>query len=100
MESRPRKRPIMEEVPLPGKPGLASRAWQAGPGKRGRPLRRGRPLGIILSMASSIPPVGRRWGPPTLALDADRIVDTIAVLRRRIDERFPQSGLAAVCAGS
>lgn len=33
-----------------------------------------------------------------LALDPDRIVDTIALLRRRIDERFPGSGLGRVCA--
>lgn len=33
-----------------------------------------------------------------LALDADRIVETIARLRRRIDERFPGSGLGRVCA--
>ncbi|MHB1194149.1 MAG: hypothetical protein ACYC6F_14000 [Longimicrobiales bacterium] len=33
-----------------------------------------------------------------LALDPDRIVQTIALLRRRIDERFPGSGLGRVCA--
>lgn len=33
-----------------------------------------------------------------LALDPDRIVQTIALLRRRIDERFPGSGLGGVCA--
>jgi hypothetical protein len=33
-----------------------------------------------------------------LALDPDRIVETIALLRRRIDERFPGSGLGRVCA--
>ena len=33
-----------------------------------------------------------------LALDPDRIVETIALLRRRIDERFPDSGLGRVCA--
>lgn len=33
-----------------------------------------------------------------LALDPDRIVETIAILRRRIDERFPGSGLGRVCA--
>ncbi len=32
-----------------------------------------------------------------MALDADRIVDTIAILRRRIDERFPASGLGNIC---
>lgn len=32
-----------------------------------------------------------------LALDPDRIVQTIALLRRRIDERFPGSGLGRVC---
>jgi hypothetical protein len=31
-------------------------------------------------------------------LDADRIVETVAALGRRIDERFPGSGLGAVCA--
>jgi hypothetical protein len=34
----------------------------------------------------------------TLALDPVRIVETIARLRRRIDERFPGSGLGRVCA--
>lgn len=34
----------------------------------------------------------------TLGLDLERIVETIAVLRRRIDERFPGSGLGRVCA--
>ena len=33
-----------------------------------------------------------------LALDPDKIVETIALLRRRIDERFPGSGLGRVCA--
>ncbi|GMV04908.1 MAG: hypothetical protein AMXMBFR53_11880 [Gemmatimonadota bacterium] len=33
-----------------------------------------------------------------LALDPARIVETIATLRRRIDERFPGSGLGRVCA--
>lgn len=33
-----------------------------------------------------------------LALDPDRIVETIALLRRRIEERFPGSGLGRVCA--
>jgi len=33
-----------------------------------------------------------------LALDPERIVETIATLRRRIDERFPGSGLGRVCA--
>jgi hypothetical protein len=33
-----------------------------------------------------------------LALDPDKIVSTIALLRRRIDERFPGSGLGRVCA--
>ena len=33
-----------------------------------------------------------------LALDPDRIVETIRILRRRIDERFPGSGLGRVCA--
>lgn len=32
-----------------------------------------------------------------LALDPDRIVETIARLRRRIDERFPGAGLGRVC---
>lgn len=32
-----------------------------------------------------------------LALDPERIVETIARLRRRIEERFPGSGLARVC---
>lgn len=30
-------------------------------------------------------------------LDPDRIVDTIAKLKRRIDERFPDAGLSSVC---
>ncbi|MDP2958952.1 MAG: hypothetical protein Q8N53_21185 [Longimicrobiales bacterium] len=33
-----------------------------------------------------------------LALDPEKIVETIALLRRRIDERFPGSGLGRVCA--
>ncbi len=33
-----------------------------------------------------------------LALDPERIVQTIALLHRRIDERFPGSGLGRVCA--
>lgn len=33
-----------------------------------------------------------------LALDADHIVETIARLRRRIEERFPGSGLGRLCA--
>lgn len=33
-----------------------------------------------------------------LALDPDRIVQTIALLHRRIHERFPGSGLGGVCA--
>lgn len=33
-----------------------------------------------------------------LALDPDKIVGTIALLRRRIEERFPGSGLGRVCA--
>lgn len=33
-----------------------------------------------------------------LALDPERIVQTVALLRRRIEERFPGSGLAKVCA--
>ncbi len=32
-----------------------------------------------------------------LALDPDKIVETITLLRRRIDERFPGSGLGRVC---
>jgi hypothetical protein len=35
--------------------------------------------------------------PSPLRLDAERIVETIATLRRRIDERFPDSGLERVC---
>jgi len=31
-------------------------------------------------------------------LDADKIVETVAALGRRIDERFPGSGLGGVCA--
>jgi hypothetical protein len=31
------------------------------------------------------------------SLDSEKIVDTIAVLCRRIDERFPESGLGKVC---
>lgn len=37
-------------------------------------------------------------GRSALSLDPDRIVETIALLRRRIDERFPGSGLGRVCA--
>jgi hypothetical protein len=32
------------------------------------------------------------------ALDADKVIDTIEVLHRRICERFPGAGLASVCA--
>ncbi len=39
-----------------------------------------------------------RWAPPSLTLDPDRIVDTVGILHRRIDERFPASGLEGVCA--
>ena len=35
---------------------------------------------------------------PTLVLDSDRIVETIRTLRNRIEERFPDSGLAQLCA--
>lgn len=31
------------------------------------------------------------------SLDSEKIVDTIAILSRRIDERFPESGLGKVC---
>ncbi len=37
-------------------------------------------------------------GQAPLALDPDRIVETIGALRRRIEERFPGSGLGRVCA--
>jgi hypothetical protein len=37
-------------------------------------------------------------GQKTLSLDPDRIVATIAQLRRRIDERFPGSGLSGLAA--
>lgn len=40
---------------------------------------------------------GRRETPPALALDVDHIVDTIETLHRRIEERFPDSGLSRVC---
>ncbi len=73
----------MEEVPRPGK----------GP----RPLRRIDRSRIIPLMASSTPTAGRPWAPPSLALDADRIVQTVEILHRRIDERFPGSGLGGVC---
>ena len=36
-------------------------------------------------------------GSAPLSLDADRILETIAALRRRIQERFPGSGLANLC---
>lgn len=42
-------------------------------------------------------PMDPASGDNTLALDADRIVDTIERLRRRIAERFPDSSLAKVC---
>jgi hypothetical protein len=32
-----------------------------------------------------------------MALDAERVIETIAALQRRITERFPGAGLAAVC---
>ena len=31
------------------------------------------------------------------SLDSEKIVDTIDLLRRRIEERFPESGLGKVC---
>jgi hypothetical protein len=34
---------------------------------------------------------------PDLSLDADSVARTVALLRGRIDERFPGSGLAGVC---
>ena len=34
---------------------------------------------------------------PDLSLDADAVARTVALLRRRIDERFPDSGLGRVC---
>ncbi len=34
---------------------------------------------------------------PDLSLDADSVARTVALLRRRIDERFPDSGLGRVC---
>jgi hypothetical protein len=34
---------------------------------------------------------------PDLSLDADSVARTVALLRRRIDERFPDSGLGGVC---
>ena len=47
-------------------------------------------------MASSHTP-DASWEAVALSLDADRITDTIAVLSRRIQERFPESGLGQVC---
>ena len=42
----------------------------------------------------------RRSPPPRLYLELDpaRIVDTVVLLRRRIEERFPDSGLGRACA--
>jgi len=34
---------------------------------------------------------------PDLSLEADSVARTVALLRRRIDERFPDSGLGRVC---
>lgn len=48
-------------------------------------------------MTRATPP-SQRWSADALALDPDRIVETISALRRRIDERFPASGLGRVCA--
>ena len=42
-------------------------------------------------------PMDPASGDKTLALDPDRIVETIERLRRRIEERFPGSSLARVC---
>lgn len=36
--------------------------------------------------------------PTFLQLDADRIVQTVALLQRRVAERFPDSGLGRVAA--
>ena len=35
--------------------------------------------------------------PPTLVLQEDKIIETVAQLRRRIKDRFPESGLATLC---
>lgn len=35
--------------------------------------------------------------PPTLVLQDDKIIETVAQLRRRIKDRFPESGLARLC---
>jgi len=41
---------------------------------------------------------GEQLSKAALALDPGKIVETITLLRRRIDERFPGSGLGRVCA--
>jgi hypothetical protein len=46
---------------------------------------------------SETPVVDTPDQPSPLNLDANRIVETIATLRRRISERFPDSGLERVC---
>ncbi len=48
-------------------------------------------------MTSPNPTGSPGWGRPSLALDAERIVNTIEILHRRIGERFPGSGLESVC---
>ncbi len=45
----------------------------------------------------SEPNVSSPEHPSPLQLDVDRIVETIITLRRRIEERFPGSGLGRVC---
>lgn len=46
---------------------------------------------------SSSPTPDASWESIALRLDADRITDTLATLRQRILERFPESGLGQVC---
>lgn len=52
--------------------------------------------GIIPVMTPPTPPDIPAGSVP-LSLDADRILETIAALRRRIQERFPDSGLSNLC---
>lgn len=47
-------------------------------------------------MSRATPPPDDQGHPP-LALDPDRIVETISALEKRIQERFPGSGLGRVC---
>ena len=72
---------------------------------RGPPIRKNSRIDGVASqclltdhsiMSEQAAPVPKQ-GDLILALDPDRIVSTIAKLEKRIEERFPDSGLGQVC---